>query len=196
MSAVINIRGTSGSGKTTVVRRLMEQHMNDTVDVRGIFGGRERLIGHRLDSLFILGNYSGADCGGCDGFSWKGAADDICARVVEEARHGPVVFEGLMCSGYGTQRFIDLQQHEHVQLHILQLTTPLADCLASVQERRVKAAAKKGKDPLPLNPKNTSEKWHGTMKGSQNLERVGIAVEYVGRDAAFTRALDLIIDHM
>jgi hypothetical protein len=193
---IVNIRGTSGSGKTTVVNRVMELlREREKVEKDTLLwlemGGKQRVVGHRIGPVFVAGRYS-TTCGGCDTMSWKGAADDVCALVLAQAAQGPVVFEGLMVSGWGTGRLKDLWEAAGRNLHVIQLTTPLEDCLASVQARRAARAAAKGEEAKPLNPENTTAKWHGTRRGSELLVKAGVPVEFLDREAAFHRAKELV----
>lgn len=196
MHAIVNIRGTSGSGKTTVVTRLMEYWAalpgkEEWSQVQMQMAGKTRKVGHDCGRVFVVGRYD-ATCGGCDTMSWKGAADDVCALVLARAQEQRVLFEGLMVSGWGTGRLKDLWEATGRNLHVIQLTTPLEECLASVQARRVARAAAKGEEAKPLNPENTTAKWHGTMRGSDLLIRAGVPVEKLDREAAFQRARELL----
>lgn len=195
MHRIVNIRGTSGSGKTTVVRRLLdhweERGYRKAEVQQELVEGKTRKIGHWVGPVFILGKYD-TTCGGCDTMSWKGAADYICSLVKRQAQLGPVVFEGLMVSGWGTGRLRTLWEETGQQLHVIQLTTPLDTCLASVQERRVARATLKGEEAKPLNPENTTAKWHGTMRGSELLVKAGVPVEFLDREAAYLRVRELV----
>lgn len=192
---IVNIRGTSGSGKTTVVTRLLEEWKLLGVPLgpaeTRVIQGKERRVGHLAGSLFIVGRYD-TTCGGCDTMNWKGAADDVCDLVREKYHFGPVLFEGLMVSGWGTGRLRSLWEETGGKLHVIQLTTSLEECLASVRQRREERARAAGKEVKPLNPDNTVMKWHGTMRGSELLVKSGVPVEFLGRDAALARAVELL----
>lgn len=200
---IVNIRGTSGSGKTTVVTRLIEYWCAEGLDLELPDGeevaGKMRKIGHRCGNVFVVGRYD-TTCGGCDTMSWKGAADYVCELVRHRAQLGPVLFEGLMVSGWGTGRLRSLWEQTERKLHVIQLTTPLEECLESVRARRAaahaaKAAARPGVElpPLkPLNPDNTVAKWHGTMRGSELLQKSGVPVLFLDREAAYHRAKELL----
>lgn len=195
-NVVVNVRGTSGSGKSTVAYRVIEKLAGSRQpggDLRQMMAGKERHAGHQVGNLFLVGKYA-TDCGGCDSMSWKGAADDICDLIKHKAMFGPVLAEGLMLSSWGSGRLYDLSQAESVDLHALMLTTSLEECLASVRARREGAWRRKGLkgSPPPLNPENTTAKYHGSLKGAQTLEKMGVKVEYLDREAAFARALALV----
>jgi hypothetical protein len=86
--AVVNIRGCSGAGKTTLVRRLMEVRGPAVPIVRT---GARRYEGYQVGpGLRVVGDYERA-CGGAEGLK-----DDEIDRVVRAyADHGGVIFEGL-----------------------------------------------------------------------------------------------------
>lgn len=209
---IVNIRGTSGSGKSTVARRVMEQLTNvggyANHMVLDEVAGRERIIGHSVcpqaastdDGLtsgigvFFMGKYA-TDCGGCDSMSWKGAADYICEQVLWRAAQGPVIMEGLMLSSWGNGRLRDLWERSGGKLHVLQLTTPLQDCLDAVNCRRAGAWTRKGLEgsPPPLNPANTTSKWKSAQRGAELMRQGGMTtVEFLDREAAFQRAMELV----
>lgn len=191
----VNIRGTSGSGKSTVASRLIERlvldgHENE--QVKAVLGGRERVAGHQVGPVFFLGKYA-TDCGGVDSMSWKGAADDICDLVHHKLQFGHVVFEGLMVSSWGTGRLLDLWERCGKSVHVLMLTTPLEECLRSVNLRRQRRAEALGKEYSPVNPENTTAKYHGSLKGAENLIKRGMStVQMVDRDAAYATARSLL----
>ncbi len=194
-NVAVNIRGTSGSGKSTVARRLIEAlegvgHAN--VQVTAQLGGRERVAGHQVGPVFFMGKYA-TDCGGVDSMSWKGAADDICDLVHHKLQFGHVVLEGLMVSSWGTGRLLDLWERCDRRLHVLMLSTPLEECLRSVNERRARRAEALGKEYSPVNPENTTAKYHGSLKGAQNLLARGMqTIKMVDREEAYTTARGLL----
>ena len=164
-------------------------HANEPVKQEA--NGRERIVGHQFGPIFFAGRYNTA-CGGCDTMSWKGAADYICDLLKWKSQHGPVFAEGLMLAGWGTGRLRSLWEECEQKLHVIQLTTSLEECLASVQARREERARAAGKETKPLNPDNTVAKWHGTMRGSELLQKSGVPVEFLDREAAFLRARELL----
>src|SRR5262245_20851875 len=67
--AVISIRGTNGSGKSTVVRQVFAQCAR-RVPIYGLLGLRQPeayqcVVPHVPDPVFVLGPYL-TECGGCD----------------------------------------------------------------------------------------------------------------------------------
>ena len=101
MSTIVAIKGTNGSGKSSVVRALIA-HLGKVATLR--FNSKE--AGYRCkygeQTLFVLGKYKSA-CGGLDSsFSYKGAADDVLICLDALAAKGHVVCEGVIAiSSYG-----------------------------------------------------------------------------------------------
>jgi hypothetical protein len=182
---IVNIRGTSGSGKTHLVRRVME-----LFDQREpIFEpGRKRPLLYRLGEfgpprvLSVLGSYEAA-CGGCD--TIKGL-DRVFELVRQEALEGrSVLFEGVLVSE-GVDRVLALQR-EGLPVHCIGLTTPVEDCLASINARRLAKGTNE-----PVNPTNTTRRVATIERGLVRLERAGVTVERLDREAAFNRTCALL----
>lgn len=156
---VIDIRGTSGSGKTTVARGILEA--GSSVPIRSGDGGffdrgkpecYEVIIPQVPKRVYVLGSYE-QTCGGADSI---GTQDEICRLVRKYAQQGHVVVEGLLMS-HLFSRYLALDR-ELAPIHYVWafLDTPLELCLERVQARReARGVAKK-----PFNPKNTTQKWH------------------------------------
>lgn len=153
---VINLRGTSGSGKTTVVRGLIER---GTLTPLG--GTPKKPEAYRLEfspstfinNTYIIGSYENV-CGGCDSISTQ---DEICRRIRDYAKAGHVVVEGLLMSHlFSRYAMLDRELHALGTPFIWAfLDTPLETCIARVQQRRDARGT-----VTPLNTKNTTDKWH------------------------------------
>jgi hypothetical protein len=93
---LLNLRGSSGSGKSTVVRALLSQY-----GARPIYGclGLRSPEAYRLDDrACVIGPYL-TPCGGCDAL---GSMDRVIELVREYSAKGHVIFEGLIISSsYG-----------------------------------------------------------------------------------------------
>ena len=97
---IINIRGTSGSGKTHLVRQFMESRSPQPIlDERG-----KKIEAYELaGGWFVIGSYENV-CGGCDNFSsvppsFVGNTMDYVDFLVRRyAERGNVLFEGLIVS--------------------------------------------------------------------------------------------------
>jgi thymidylate kinase len=150
---VINVRGTSGSGKTTVMRYIMEKAVRIEK-----FGPEKKPDGYQLvlgsgRALYLVGSYENV-CGGCDAIPTQ---DEICNRVRHWAHEGDVLLEGLLMS-HVFSRYAALAmelQRQDVPSIFGFLDTPLDVCLERVNARRAARGVTE-----PVNPENTSDKWH------------------------------------
>ncbi len=145
---IINLRGTSGSGKSTIVRTLMK--MYDRVEPTEEC---QRIVGYTCfragNPLYVVGRYT-TPCGGCDTLN---GMDYIYNFIHTAAGAGKdVIFEGLIVAS-DTKRCIALK--EKWPLLVIELSTPIDICLAGVQARRDARG-----DTRPLNPSNTKAKAH------------------------------------
>jgi len=150
---ILDIRGTHGSGKSTVARRFIETYEN-----KCLLGpayepwedaykdGKEQHLGYLIEDLdlVVLGNYSNT-CGGCDGIK---TADEVCRRVDLFHSEGlNVLLEGILVSHtYGRYRKLAKELGNY---HFLFLDTPMEVCIERVKQRRLQAGNTK-----EFNPKN------------------------------------------
>lgn len=146
---IINIRGTSGSGKSYVVYRLMEHFGHHPV-----LGRSGKIEVHRLGTqppTYAIGKYTTA-CGGCDTVRTDGnSADEIVARLHRYRTRGNVIFEGLLVSNV-IGRWVELAQAVP-DFRWVFLNTSKEECVARITARRAAVGNEK-----PLNPKNTLDK--------------------------------------
>lgn len=177
---IVSIRGTHGSGKSTICRKILDRYNGQPVmgvDARG----RPAIHGYTAElpsgDLFIVGRYDIA-CGGCDAVQ---PYAEIWPRVEKFAGDGyHVLFEGaLVSSSYGTigagmQR---LQDDAGVQGVFAFLDTPLEECLRRIGERR------KAKGNFePLNPHNTTVKFDNVARTKDQMRRLGSTLTVVDID--------------
>lgn len=185
---ILNIRGTSGAGKTWLARRLMDAAggSDPVVGVHPNKPGRELIYGHaaKKANIFFVGSYE-ATCGGCDKFSWKGAADWIQELIANQAlvpgRH--VVFEGLIVGQWKAQRFKDLATI--TPLDVILLSTAIGDCLGSVTDRRTARGV-----VTALNPTTTVYKHKYNLRKSGMDRAAGLSVHHLDREAAYAFACE------
>lgn len=133
---IINVRGTNGSGKTTIIRGLMKM----ATKVEPV-GPETRPLSYILTipgvdaPVAIIGSYVNVN-GGCDTIKTQ---DDICGRVRGHAGLGHhVVFEGVLISVL-YQRYADLDKELTADGHKFIwgfLDTPLKVCVARIMDRR------------------------------------------------------------
>jgi hypothetical protein len=172
---VINPRGTSGSGKTTIIRGIMEKATKKVA----LGDNPRKPEGYVLDlpgkhTTFVLGSYENT-CGGCDTIKTQ---DEIVERVIRYAV-GPefaipsaptnVLFEGLLMS-HTFARYAALDRLLNTKgVHCIWafLDTPLEVCLERVNQRRQERTA----GAEPVNPHHTSEKWNGNRATFRKFDK-------------------------
>lgn len=182
---IINPRGTSGSGKTWLVRQICDLYGWKRRQMFHQQGRRQPLYyrlkhpGDGLD-LYVLGHYETA-CGGCDTIP---KLDEIYRHIDILARYGDVLYEGLLVSAE-FNRAADLADHH--DLVVLELSTPLERCLENVNARR----AARGKEE-PVNPKNTESKHRGVTRTCERLRETRAEVHLVSTEEALRMARELL----
>lgn len=151
---IINIRGTHGSGKSTIVRHFLTAYSHQEIRPEG----SKKIEGYECSSpfgkLFIVGSYATA-CGGCDAIQ---PYNLIWPRIVSYATWGHVLFEGaLVSSSYGN---IGRASEEYGNRFVFAfLNTPMSVCLERIKQRREAKGNLK-----PLDPKNTQVKYDNIQK--------------------------------
>ena len=145
---IYNIKGTNGSGKSYAVMAIMGAYgVVEPVKVSRPDRKVPTVIGYSckgkdLQNLFVLGQYK-TTCGGCDGFSWRGAYPWIFDQLrLYQCTHGNVLYEGMTLSG--DRNWISKLAAEGLPVEAIYLETTLEDCHTAVNLRR----AEKGKEPL------------------------------------------------
>jgi hypothetical protein len=142
LGLIVNPRGTSGAGKTELVRRIMATYgwpCRRLVEPM-YRPSRRHPLAYRLQhpasgrALAVLGHYE-ATSGGCDTVrASDGGIDGVFRLVADFARSGhDVLLEGLALS-HDVERSAALAcEHE---LHVLCLNTPPQQCAANLVVRR------------------------------------------------------------
>tara|TARA_R110002153_G_scaffold132597_2_gene281651 strand:- start:19042 stop:19578 length:537 start_codon:yes stop_codon:yes gene_type:complete len=175
---IIIVAGTNGSGKTTLARRILEL-LGEPI--------RQDKMLMEWEDVVVIGKYNGPACGGCDGFSWKGAADDIEAIAVEAIQLGKaVLLEGVIVSTWGKAR---LERLIESGLVYVQLATPVEVCEASVNDRR---KIRLGEKYTPVKPDNLYGKHRGLLNGIEKKKDMGIDIRVLGREDAFLEVKELL----
>ena len=162
----INVRGTSGSGKSELVRQLM-QHF--PVKKPHKIKYRKQPIGYTLerpdgDPLYVVGHYEEL-CGGCDTIIGLDAIyDEIEAAILDLEMD--VIFEGLIvCSD--VERCISLKNI--ADLLVIELDMLLDDCLYNIETRRFIRGNNK-----PVNPKHTVAKMDQLVPQRKKFLNAGV----------------------
>jgi hypothetical protein len=185
MTKVINIRGTYGSGKTTLARFVMDNYPNQQPQY---IAGRKRPLYYTHDHptggnpLAVIGSYETV-CGGCDTITEVALIFDTVDYL--QANGYDVLYESLLMTA-------DVGRTagwaEKWNLHIIYLDVPTQVCIDSVNSRR------RAKDPTAkdVDTKNLLAKIQGCRSSSKSLTARGVACEWLDRAAAFHRVLELL----
>jgi hypothetical protein len=198
MGIVINPRGTSGSGKTELVRRVLAQYgwrrgapIEDAGGLEPICReGRSQPLGYRLRHplggrpLAVVGHYE-VTSGGCDTIRTSdGGLDEIIRRAADHAATGDdVLLEGLRLSAEFERSAALARSH---RLHILRLTTPLDQCARNLVWRR------RARRDAWTSVAGTVAVEHEKVRQTCDRLSEHATVEILGFDDAFARAQDLL----
>lgn len=183
---IINPRGTHGSGKSTIVRKLIDQAIQQKLlntSPKGKPEGYELTLEGVNKPVFIVGSYHSA-CGGCDAIQ---PYDLIWPRVLKYARKGHVVFEGaLVSSGVGNIGRALAKRKDSV---VCFLDTPAEVCVARIQKRRDERG-----DERPLNPHNTLVKHKTCTASIEKFRELDVRIEMLNHKGqkALKRVLELL----
>ena len=151
----VKLHGTSGAGKTTLARNVIENAWENEV-IPGIKGKPEAYkctyIGLEYP-IYVLGRYD-ATCGGFDTVD----ADHQLVLLQKYAELGHVLYESLFTSGFYGR--IGKLSENYGKDHIFAfLDTPLETCIERVKLRRAAAG-----NPKPFNDANTRDKDHAIKR--------------------------------
>jgi hypothetical protein len=167
MSTILNLRGTSGAGKSTVAHTLLKMFNWKIVEYGGASGKKpmvyEITLRQNKPFLYLFGGYR-TQCGGCDGITDYQTI--VPLLLSKYAPKGDVLFEGLLISGgYGSVgRSMSLAQSKGHQAVFALLDTPLDLCLRRVNERRRARGVME-----PVNPRNTEQKFKAALSTHNRL---------------------------
>lgn len=183
---IVSIRGTHGSGKSTIVRKILDKYHHELVEPDR--KGRPKGYAVSLPGdtwLYVVGPYHTA-CGGCDAVQPYSLILDEIARGVRTC--GDVLLEGALVSSsygsvghlmnaYATSTVPGLEHHAPHDAAFAFLDTPLDTCLERIKQRR---AAKGNFEPL--NPKNTAVKFENVARTKVQMAKLGSKVRIVDID--------------
>ncbi len=166
MSLMIQIRGTSGSGKTTVMKEVMSLLGNWTPE---FIPGRKRPLYYRCveggwqdKGIIVLGHYE-IDCGGCDTI---GSVPQIFEVIKTLPKYGILLCEGLLLS-----EDVKWSKELGSDLRVVFLATEVEECVRRVKKRREGSGNDK-----PFNPDNTVNRVRPIERARKLLPESGIIV--------------------
>lgn len=184
MLNIINIRGTNGSGKSTVVRQVMRHYAAVPV----LRTGRRQPIGYacappraHVNKLWVPGHYNTA-CGGCDTITTVADAYEEVERGLEQGYD--VLFEGIMTQDNQQYMFNWTAQQQSYRILVIGLTTFISDCIDGINSRREARGNSK-----PVDPKNTIARERSVKNNLERLKQAGIDVRHLDREAALKAVL-------
>ena len=197
MGLILNVRGTSGSGKTELARRLLAAYgwrrdQTDALDgIEPLHWPRRRMpfayrLRHPRDGcpLVVIGHYQ-VTSGGCDTIRAQDGGLGEAMRVAGDfaSRRHDVFMEGLRLSS-------DVVLSERLaaahRLHILLLNTPVEQCVRNLIARR--RAAKRS---VPAIERATAEE-HRRVEDACARLRPHATVEVLNFQSALARVRELL----
>lgn len=159
---VINLRGTSGSGKTYIVRNILNHGKWEKWEDNG------KILGYynKETKWSVVGSYENT-CGGWDGIKTQEETENRIRTLLSCGYS--VVFEGLLISTI-TSRWLDFSREISPQANLLFcfLDTPIEECLVRVAARREAKGNTK-----PLNPSNTINRVKAIETTYKRLSQAG-----------------------
>ena len=167
----VQIRGTSGSGKSTVMRKVIGGLGGKVKSV--MKDGRKNPLYYKIDDIAILGHYE-SPCGGCDTIGSARQVYDLLQKI--DARI--VLSEGLLLSE-------DTKWSKQLDdLRVVFLTTPVETCLERIRGRREAAGNNK-----PLKEDNTRNRVRVIERARVKL----LAEDVTCRRCSSTQATEVIL---
>lgn len=183
---IVQIAGTSGSGKSHLVRSILDFAASEgdceEDKAKGKTDGYKLTLPKVPGQTYVLGPYD-VPTGGCD---TKGSAIEVyklLPLIVPQYRH--VIFEGLFVMNM--TRGPQLAAEYAGDFVVIQLDTPLATCLASVNERRAARGAGKLEDTS-----NTEDNFRRARNYCAKMRDAGARVIKMNREEALGRVLALL----
>lgn len=177
---IIQIRGTSGSGKTWAMRKVMEQLGEPEVQY---VTGRKRPQTYFYPGLvYVLGHYEIA-CGGCDTLGSVPQIFSLVETLLKPPSNARIILgEGLLLS----EDVIWVEKYRDSR--IVFLTTSVEECLERVKQRQ----SEKGR--APADPERVVRK---LTRRVETIERARVRLVDAGilcRRVSATQAPGLILD--
>ena len=189
MKTAIFLVGTNASGKSTIIRTLLREHVTDKADIVDESG---ELVAHELTlgegRVRLLGPYkeNGPQCAGMDALS-SFTAERQFEFIREQLNECPIVLlEGMRI---GNQKRAAELYNEGIKLYILELVIPDEEIIRSLTERR----AAKGQGPLE-DTKHIFLNKKRARSFTANMYAIGANTKKVSRETAVEEILKIIHD--
>lgn len=147
---IVQIRGTSGSGKSTVMKSVMSKAGNSPWTPVHVSGRKRPLyyVYRPLKGLpiIVLGHYESA-CGGCDTIGSARSIYELVDEIRKQFETSSILMEGLLLS----EDVKWTSQPKYIQeTSAVYLDTDVEVCLKQIKHRRESVGNQK-----ELNPNNT-----------------------------------------
>lgn len=196
---IIMLRGNHGSGKSTVVRNLIIQHLFAT-PIFGSLGMKvpEAYCCYRTSRansapIYILGPYQTWATCGFDYITKLGVAraEEILEKYRQRTLNdGHIIFESIMTSVRILEpsigRWIKANRRDVL---IVTLTTSLEECARSIEERKTRSTM-----GTKWNSKHLEAQQRMFERVTQQYKELGFRQEYVSRDNAPEKILGWLKD--
>lgn len=183
---IINVRGTHGSGKSTLVRAIMEQHYDSSEVIRTSSTGMAHSYLCRSEKyvdLVVHGNYAPGVGGGCDHLKTGTNIFDPLLEMV--ARRQNVLYEGVVAQ-HSVPKLLDMRVLDQ-DVHVIALTTPIDVCYESVVERK----RRRGDFSIPSRV-NIEKESQAVASAIKRLRKLGVTVYERDRQEALDLVLSLL----
>ena len=169
---IINIRGTSGSGKTHTVRSFMNAYGPDISIPLDGKSTAAHVFYYKMQPVYLIGSYKNV-CGGCDAIPTQ---DIACSLVRHFSKFGHVLFEGLLMSHLFARYNALYNELTEVgeKFVIAYMDTPLELSIERVKQRRLDKGNTK-----EFNPQNTISHHESTLTTYDKFKKVGADVRWI-----------------
>ena len=188
---IINIRGSHGSGKSHLVRRIIHAfttrngRRKKPMKQQAVYKkGRKQPLYYSIgyDVLLVLGHYEGKQGGGTDNITTVIETYKLVKKYAKQYQH--VIFEGILAQ-HSVPRMVELKQYGRVRAVVL--NTPIKKCIRSVRRRRHAIGNTK-----PFDPKNIYGEQRRVDSGTRRLKLAGVKVKVCSRTEAFNYIMQLL----
>lgn len=184
---IVNIAGTSGSGKSHLVRSFIDWANKYGAVKPCYIDDRKDPIGYDVilkhsKTIHLVGAYENADTAGCDTIRDVVWLYDYILEQHNAGKH--VVYEGLFMMNMTRGPQVAAETHA---VYVILLTDPLAVCIASINDRR----RARGEGPL-LKKDNTESNFKRAQSYADKMSRAGARVLGIKRSMALQQLVELL----